>query len=306
VGRPLPLDYEFDEWETMMVPSCWNLHSERLFLYEGSVVYTRRFRYVNHGEKKVFLQFAGAAYKTYVFVNRQYMGMHEGASTPFTVDVTDVLETENRIVVVVNNDRKRTNVPCENTDWFNYGGIYRDVDLIRLPETYIADFTVSLAPDEAGIRATVTLNDDTIDDAVFLVIEELDVRITLPVKDGRGETTINIAPILWSPDNPRLYDVSIEYGDDRVSDRIGFREIRVEGTNIYLNGAPLLLKGICAHEDSVANGKSMSDAEIREMFQIAKDMNCNYMRLAHYPHSEEAARIADEMGIMLWEEIPVY
>ncbi|MDR2547489.1 MAG: beta galactosidase jelly roll domain-containing protein [Lachnospiraceae bacterium] len=305
-GRPLPRDYDFDSWEMMSVPSCWNLHAERLFLYEGSIVYTRRFRYENHGEKRVFLQFGGAAYAAYVFVNGKYMGMHEGASTPFSVDVTDVLATDNRIIVVVNNERKRTNVPCENTDWFNYGGLYRDVDLVRLPETFIEDFTLSLAPDEAGIHVTVTLNDTTANGTATLDIEELRLRTQIPIDNGRGDLTINITPILWSPDIPRLYDIFIEYENDTVYDRVGFREIRSIGTEIHLNGAPILLKGICAHEDSVENGKSVNENEIRALFQTAKDMNCNYMRLAHYPHSEHAARIADEMGLLLWEEIPVY
>ena len=321
-GRPLPLDFSFDTWETIKVPSCWNMHSERLFLYEGPLVYTRCFRYVNHGEKRVFIKFGGAAYEAYVFVNRKYMGMHEGASTPFIVEVTDVLEGENRILVVVNNTRRRTNVPCENTDWFNYGGLYRDVDLLRLPETFIKDFTLSLTPDMKSIRATVRTSGPDSDsgsgsgsnsgsnsgsgsDAV-LSIEELGLRTTIAVRGGFGEATIEANPVLWSPDSPKLYDISIEYGGDTLRDRVGFRDIKVQGTDIFLNGESLLLKGVCAHEESVHNGKSVSEFEVRENFRLAKELNCNYMRLAHYPHSEAAARIADEMGILLWEEIPVY
>jgi beta-glucuronidase len=306
-GRPYPLDYSFDSWETMTVPSCWNLHSERLFLYEGSLVYTRRFRYQNHDEGRVFLHFGGAAYVAYVFLNRQYLGKHEGASTPFAVEVTDVLQTENRIVVVVNNTRKRTNVPCENTDWFNYGGLYRDVEIIRTPETYIKDFAVSLAPDDRGsIIAAVTIDGPIKGGTAVLHINELGLHGEIPVADGRGEARFPLKPMLWSPENPQLYDITIEFEKDKISDRIGFREIKVVGTEIYLNGEPILLKGICAHEDSVQNGKSVTEAEIRENYRLAKEMNCNYMRLAHYPHSELAARIADEMGILLWEEIPVY
>ena len=305
-GRPYPLDYSFDTWEKMQIPSCWNLHSERLFLYEGSMVFTRTFRYTNHGEKRVFLRFGAVAYAAYVFVNRKFMGTHEGASTPFTVEVTDDLETENRIVVVVNNTRKRTNVPCENTDWFNYGGIYRDVDLLRVPETFIKDFSVCLASDGDGIYASVTLDSPIENGITILHIEELGLNAEIPISNGKGEATFSVKPELWSPDNPKLYDIVINYGDDKVTDRIGFREIKTVGTDIYLNGKPLLLKGICAHEESVLNGKSVTDEEIRENYRIAKEMNCNYMRLAHYPHSEKAARIADEMGIMLWEEVPVY
>ena len=304
-GHPYPLDYSFDTWEKMPLPMCWNLFSKYFFLYEGSMVFTRTFRYINHGEKRVFLRFGGIAYAAYVFVNRKFLGMHEGASTPFTVEVTDVLETENRIVVVVNNTRKRTNVPCENTDWFNYGGIYRDVEIIRVPETFIKDYKVELTAMEK-IKVSVAVDGCCDVGTATLYIEELGLEGKILVEQGKGETIFEIKPELWSPDNPKLYDVTIKYDKDIINDRIGFREIKVVGTDIYLNGIKVLLKGICAHEDSVFNGKNVTEAEIRENYRLAKDMNCNYMRLAHYPHSELAAQIADEMGIMLWEEVPVY
>src|SRR5690606_1532272 len=117
---------------------------------------------------------------------------------------------------------------------------------------------------------------------------------------------LDAKPELWSPENPKLYDVQLTYGNDIIKERIGFREITVSGTDILLNGKPIYLKGISSHEESVINGKAMTDDDIRENFQLAKEMNCNYMRLAHYPHTERAAQIADEVGIMLWEEIPVY
>ena len=305
-GRPFPLDFSFDTWENIKVPSCWNLHSDKLFLYEESIVYTRRFIYRNHGEDRVFIKFGGAAYEAYVFLNKQYIGMHEGASTPFFVEVTDMLEDENRILVVVNNTRKRTNVPCENTDWFNYGGLHRDVEILRLPETFIQDFTIKLSPDGKGIQATVKTNGSIKNAKAALSIGELGIDAEIPIKNGNGELTIKADPKLWSPENPKLYDVTVEFGGDRLEERIGFREIKVIGTDVYLNGEKILLKGVCAHEESVFNGRSVTEDEIREYFGLAKEMNCNYMRLAHYPHSGTAAKIADEVGMLLWEEIPVY
>jgi len=305
-GRPFPLDFSFDTWENIKVPSCWNLHSDKLFLYEESIVYTRRFIYRNHGEDRVFIKFGGAAYEAYVSLNKQYIGMHEGASTPFFVEVTDMLEDENRILVVVNNTRKRTNVPCENTDWFNYGGLHRDVEILRLPETFIQDFTIKLSPDGKGIQATVKTNGSIKNAKAALSIGELGIDAEIPIKNGSGELTIKADPKLWSPENPKLYDVTVEFGGDRLEERIGFREIKVIGTDVYLNGEKILLKGVCAHEESVFNGRSVTEDEIREYFGLAKEMNCNYMRLAHYPHSGTAAKIADEVGMLLWEEIPVY
>ena len=199
-------------------------------------------------------------------------------------------------------------MPTDNTDWFNYGGIYRDVELIRLPATFIKDFTIGLVPDGTFSRASVSIETEGPErgGSATLTIEELNVRQRIELQDGKGAATFDILPELWSPDRPKLYDVEVAFGDDVVREKIGFREIRVEGHDIVLNGKPIFLKGISAHEESVKNGKAVTDAEIIENFKLAKEMNCNYMRLAHYPHTERAAQIADEMGILLWEEIPVY
>ena len=306
-GRRYPLDYSFDTWDTMNVPSCWNTQSEWYFLYEGSMVYTRVFDYKNRGEKRVFIKFGGAANRAFVFLNGEYLGAHIGASTPFCVEVTEQLKAVNRIIVVVNNTRRRSGVPLDNTDWFNYGGLYRDVDIIRLPEAFIRDFTAALKPDGNFNKICVTVSIDGAESgAANLSIDELGIDTRIEITNGRGEAEIAAAPELWSPDNPKLYDVVLSFGEDSLSDRIGFREIKASGTEILLNGESVYLRGVCAHEDSVVNGKAVSEAEIRENYRLAKEMNCNFMRLAHYPHSGAAARIADEVGIMLWEEIPVY
>jgi beta-glucuronidase len=307
-GRYNPMDFSFDEWEKILVPSCWNMQKEKYFLYEGSAVYTRTFLYANHGEERVFLKFGAVNYDAKVFLNREYLGCHKGGSTPFYIEVTGKLQERNRILVVANNTRKRTHVPCENTDWFNYGGIYRGVELIRLPGTFIKDFSISLIPDGsfANIRVALDVDGPENNGSAVLTISELGIRQSIEIRDGKGSAVIAARPELWSPDNPKLYAVSVTYRNDEIREKIGFREIRVEGQEIILNGKPIFLKGISAHEESVVNGKAVTDAEIIENFKLAKEMNCNYMRLAHYPHTERAAQIADEMGILLWEEIPVY
>lgn len=307
-GRTNPMDFSFDEWEKIKVPSTWNTQQEKFFYYEGSAVYTRTFTYCNQGEDRVFLKFGAVNYDAKIFINREYLGYHKGGSTPFFVEVTGLLQESNRILVVANNTRKRSHVPCENTDWFNYGGIYRDVELIRLPGTFIKDFVISLVPDSKYSKIEVALSVEglQLDGRGVLTIDELDLTIPIEVIGGRGYAVFDAQPELWSPEHPKLYDVSFTYQDDRVREKIGFREIRVEGTDILLNGKKVFLKGICAHEESVTNGKAVTGAEILENFKLAKEMNCNYMRLAHYPHTEKAAKLADELGIMLWEEIPVY
>ncbi|MCL6590136.1 MAG: glycoside hydrolase family 2 [Firmicutes bacterium] len=307
-GRDLPVDFSFDQWEKIRAPSCWNLQKEQYFLYEGSAVYTRTFNYINHGEKRVFLKFGAVNYEAKVFLNQQYLGLHLGGSTPFYLEVTGLLRRVNRILVVVNNSRKTDRVPNDNTDWFNYGGIYREVELIRLPETFIKSFNVSLVPGSNFRQIQVQLQVDgpNLDGEAFFSIPGLKLQAKIPVCNGRGNTVIKAAPELWAPDHPKLYEVGLAYGEDSIKDRVGFREIKAVGTNILLNGEPVFLKGICCHEESVQNGKAISEAEIIQNLKLAKELNCNYVRLAHYPHTEKAALLADEMGIMLWEEIPVY
>ncbi|REK74179.1 glycoside hydrolase family 2 protein [Paenibacillus paeoniae] len=307
-GLSNPMDFEFDRWETMKVPASWNTQQEKLFYYEGSGLYTRKFSYVNHGEERVFIKFGAVNYNAKIFLNRQYLGCHKGGSTPFFIEVTGFLEPENRLLVIANNTRKPSNVPTENTDWFNYGGIYRDVEILRLPATFIKDFVVGLVPDGSYSQIKLDLSVEGIerDGEGEISIPELGIKLPITAIGGSASLVFAAKPELWSPDNPKLYEVKVSYGKDTLQDKIGFREIRVEGTDIYLNGSKIYLKGISAHEESVPNGKAITEAEIMENFRLAKEMNCNYMRLAHYPHTEKAAQLADEMGIMLWEEIPVY
>ena len=307
-GFTLPTDYSFDEWPLMYLPCCWNTAAPEYLLYEGPMVFTRRFEYepVREGER-VFLKIGAANYVCRVFINGSYAGMHRGGSTPAYFEIGKYLQRDNRILIVADNTRRPAQVPPENTDWFNYGGIYRDIELFRVPADYIKDFQIELVPDGTfgSVSARVTVSGKA-DAAAVLSIPELGIREEIPVSGGRGAVTLKAEPELWSPENPKLYEVSLECMGDRVSDRVGFREIRVKGRQIFLNGQPIFLRGVSAHEDSVKDGKALTDAERVENIRIAKELGCNFMRAAHYPHSERMAQLADELGLLLWEEVPVY
>ncbi len=307
-GNTLPVDFSFDEWEKMKLPSCWNVISDLYKLYEGSMVFTRKFRYKSqmNGEK-VILRIGAANYLCRIFLNKKYVGMHRGGSTPCYFDVTDYLESENRMVIQVDSTRRSEQVPTLATDWFNYGGVYRDIALIRVPKTYIKDFKIALEPDSdlKKIRVYVKLSERMAETAT-LEIGELGISKEIMIRDGAGEVLMDASPELWSPDNPKLYDVRLSCAGDSVYDRVGFREICVKGMDILLNGKPLFLHGISCHEESVTNGKALTDEERLENIKIAKELGCNFMRLAHYPHNERMAQLADELGLLLWEEIPVY
>ncbi|MCX7787846.1 MAG: glycoside hydrolase family 2 [Spirochaetes bacterium] len=323
-GHPLPLDFDWESWERIPVPSCWNLQKPELLYFEGAGVYTRTFRYRPLQEaERVFLYFEGANYRTTVFLNGIHMGTHDGGSTPFSMEITDTIREENRIVVSVEAYRRPERVPMENTDWFNYGGIYRDVYLLRLPPRFIRHWFLRLQGD--GSFSTLLFNvevdegKEPIPVSVQLRIPKLGIDVPIVIQGGKGNACIPLrtAPELWSPEHPYLYPVEMLLKEekkgngetrrwDRVEDRIGLREIRVEGQNILLNGKPVFLKGVSLHEDHLELGKATTPEILRSTIRHLRELNGNYLRLSHYPHHPRFSRIADEEGVMLWEEIPVY
>lgn len=306
-GRDIPIDFDFDGWEKIKVPSVWNTQRPEYFYYEGPAIYSRKFKYKNNGEDKVVIKFGAVYYEAKVFVNGEFAGCHKGGSTPFYIDVTSLLKEENRIIVVADNTRKKEQIPTVNTDWFNYGGMYRDVEIIRLPKAYIKDFTLGLAKDSLDTIVCEAEVSDKSSQKVILEIPELGINEAIVLDGGKGKVTLKPEGLkLWSPESPYLYEVKLQYEQDHLQEKIGFRQIQTMGTNIVLNGKKIYLNGICTHEESVMNGKAITEEEMIENFKLAKELNCNYMRLAHYPHTERAAQLADEIGIMLWEEIPVY
>ena len=306
-GNSMPVDFSFDEWPVMKLPCCWNMQEEKLFLYESSMVFTRKFTFAAGEKERVFLRIGAANYLCRVFLNKKYIGMHRGGSTPMFFDVTDALEKNNRILLAVDATRRPEQVPTENTDWFNYGGVYRDIELFRVPESYIKDFRIFLVNDGEmdKIRAEVTLS-DTSDAEAKLSIPELGIEKVITVKGGKGSITCKASPTLWTPEAPKLYDVKLAAAFDAVADTVGFRTISVQGRDILLNGKKIFLRGISCHEDSVKTGKALSTEECEKAVSDAKELGCNFMRLAHYPHTEAMAKAADRLGILLWEEIPVY
>jgi beta-glucuronidase len=186
--------------------------------------------------------------------------------------------------------------------------LYRDIELIRVPAIFIKDLKMHLVPDGTytSIAVRVQISDPDARGDVTVEIPELNLDRRLALRNGVCEQTIKAKPELWSPKTPRCYDVFVHYAEDRVYDRIGFRQVEVQGTDIRLNGEPLFLRGISVHEDDVRAGKYSDRVDIARRYRHAKELGCNFLRLAHYPHHELASQMADEAGLMLWEEIPVY
>ena len=308
-GSQLPYDYHAEQGELSWVPGCWNLIKPEYFWFEGSVWYSRTFPYTPvDADERVFLRIGGANYDTKVYLNAEFLGNHCGGSTPFFCELTGTLKQENMLQVCVNNTRASDRVPMRNTDWFNWGGLYRDIELIRVPALFIRDFKIHLVPDDTfrNIAVEVRLSDPRHRGTLTLAIPELQLEKELAVRDGLCRETLRAEPELWSPENPRCYEVRVRCGEDHAADRVGFRQIRVQGTDILLNGKPLFLRGICVHEDDAVKGKYTDSEDISRRFRDARELGCNFLRLAHYPHHELVAKMADALGFLLWEEIPVY
>lgn len=304
-----PRDYEIEAGELVQVPSCWNLLKPEWRYFEGAAWYTRWVDWQPDPTRpRTLLQFGAAASDALVFVNGRYAGGHRGASTPFSIEVTDLLAPgANRLQVMVENRRKPDRVPMHHFDWFNYGGLYREVALLRLPGTFIRNIAVGLVPKSGFARIAVEVElSDAVDTTARVVIEALGIDEAVLVMAGKGRIEIAAQPALWSPENPRLYEVRVTCGADAVQERIGFREIAVQGTDILLNGESLFLKGVCVHEDDLALGKVSTEADVRRRLADARALGANFLRLAHYPHHEHVARLADELGMLLWSEVPVY
>ncbi|MDB5230230.1 MAG: beta-glucuronidase [Chitinophagaceae bacterium] len=305
------IEYNFDLSPTLRVPADWNSQADKLEFYEGTVWYRQKFTLSRQQEKKYILYFGAVNYEAHVYLNGKKLGMHKGGFTPFQFDITDKIQNgENTVIVKADNSRKQDEIPTVNTDWWNYGGITRDVFVAELPASYISDYKVQLAKaDTTRLNGYVQLSDAKKNEKVIVLIPEAGIHTTV-ITDDSGRAVINtgIKQLkLWSPQSPKLYKVSLIHEQDTLNDMIGFRTIEVKGQNILLNGKSIFLSGISLHDENpMIPGRLRSQGDMRMMLQWAKELNCNYVRLAHYPHNEEMIRLADEMGLLVWAEIPVY
>ena len=314
------IEYDFDAAPTMRVPGDWNTQDERLFFYEGTVWFKRSFACHPAEGRRALLYFGAVNYDCHVYVNGKKAGHHVGGFTPFNMDVTELLkEGENVVIVKVDNKRSASAVPTQIFDWWNYGGITRDVLLVDVPSTYIEDYALnlSLTPSKGRgnqIAFSVKLNKAIAGQQVTLCIPELNVKRTVTTND-KGEASVHITPslrrgktlTLWSPENPKLYKVELTMDGDTIGDEVGFRTIETRGKQILLNGSPVFLKGISMHEEKPnGGGRANTIEDARTLLSWVKELGCNYVRLAHYPHNEYMVREAERMGIMVWSEIPCY
>ena len=309
------IEYDFDKSPTMPIPSDWNTRDERLFFYEGTVWFKKSFQAVPMQEYRTLLYFGAVNYDCHVWVNGKKAGHHIGGFTPFNYDISDLLkEGENTIIVKVDNKRHAEDVPTLIFDWWNYGGITRDVKLVKVTPVYLEDYSLQLVKGEKKKEITFSakLNKAEAGHQVTVSIPELKVKKSVTT-DAEGHCQLSILNSqlkklqLWSPENPKLYQVHLSLDQATITDEIGFRTIETRDKQILLNGQPVFLKGISIHEEKPNGGGRANCAEdAHTLLSWAKELGCNFVRLAHYPHNEYMVREAEKMGIMVWSEIPCY
>ncbi|MFI3285844.1 MAG: glycoside hydrolase family 2 TIM barrel-domain containing protein [Rikenellaceae bacterium] len=303
------VEYDFNTSEQINVPGDWNSQVDELFVYEGNVWYEKDFNITKDDSRRYIIYFGAINYHSIVYVNGKRIGEHTGGYTSFNFDITDqIKDGDNHVVVKVDNRRHKDNVPTVNMDWWNYGGITRSVYVVSLPAVGVDNYTVELAK-ENEIAFTAELNKAQSGVEVRFAIPELKIDETV-LTNSEGKVSIDVKSKqmeLWSPSSPKLYDVEISASGETLNDRVGFRTIETKGTSILLNGEPIFLKGVSIHEEApYGMGRAWSAEQATTILGWAKEMGCNYVRLAHYPHNEFMVRKAEEMGLMVWSEIPVY
>lgn len=303
------------------VPGDWNSQKEVFKFYEGTVWYQREFDIPQIDKnERVFIHFGAVNYEAHVYLNGKKLGTHKGGFTPFNFEIPkDLLKKEgNFLVVKVDNKRHKEEIPTTNTDWWNYGGITRDVNLVFTKDNFITHYGLSLNQDQDiklaqsknkfQIDGSIKLNTKTTNAVATVEIPELKIKKNLTINGDEARFSIMTKNIhLWSPDNPKLYEATFSFNGEKIKEKIGFRKIETSGNKILLNGNKLFLRGICIHEEiPKEQRRAYSKKDSDQIFGQVKDLNANMVRLAHYPHNEYMLKAADSLGILVWSEIPVY
>lgn len=328
-----------DGWEQVTIPHTWNARDpfDDVPGYRRGVAWYRRYLTLDssYTGKRLSLSFEGVNQVADVYVNGAWAGRHSGGYTGFTFDVTRFMTVgaRNLIAVQVNNAHDPFLAPLA-VDFVLYGGIYRDVWLIATDPVHVRAGalgdrgtvvrTPQVSRDSAVVEVEATVANDgaaprtvtvahVLTDATGKEVGRRESPLTLAAgasSTTRGRLPVVAQPRLWSPDTPYLYRVHTEVRDgarvlDRVTDPVGFRWFRFDSTGFHLNGAKLTLRGTNRHQDHEKFGSALSNDLHRRDLEMIKAMGANFLRLAHYPQDPAVLAAADELGLLLWEEIPV-
>lgn len=304
------VEYSFDGGPVLKVPGDFNSQLRELTYFEGVVWYKKVFNYKPNNEKRLFLHFGAVNYSAAVYLNGEKIGSHEGGFTPFEFEITNKVKNgANSLIVKVDNKRLENGLPGTGYDWLNYGGITRDVNLIETNKTFIEDYSVQLKKGSLKkVSGWIQLNGTNKKQKLKIKIPELNKSYKTESNDiGYANVEFDSNLKLWSPENPKLYKIIIESETDTVTDTIGFRSIEVQGNKVLLNKKEIFFKGVNIHEENPYKGtRAYSKQDALVLLNAAKELGCNLVRLAHYPHNENIIKEAEKMGLMVWSELPIY
>ena len=304
------IEYNFETASKITIPGAWNAADDQLLFYRGPVWLHKKFNHSFKKNKLTHLYFEGSNFTTKVFLNGKSVGEFKGGYVPFNFDVTSYLkEGENVLLVQTNNTLDASSVPTNKTDWWPWGGLVGDVYLVETPKKFILNAYLQLDPTNTKqALLKVQFSDPTENSKVLVEIPELNFKELFSINaSGALQESISLNPNLWSPSNPKLYKVVITSDEDSITDQIGFRYLRTEGKKIFLNGKQIKFKGISMHAEPIGEpGPAFSEHHFQDLLSTAKNLNTNFVRAAHYPYSRHLSKVADKLGLMLWEEVPVY
>ncbi len=222
-GKTDFVEFAFNDKITLNVPGDYNSQLPELNYYENTIWYKKSFTYHAHN-KRLFLHFGAINYKADVYLNGKKLGSHEGGFTPFQFELTDLIkEGENTVIVRVNDARLKDAIPALGYDWFNYGGITRDVDLIETPQTFIEDYFIQLQKGSLDqIAGYVKIDGPAASQKIHLQIPELKIdKLVTTGNDGKAGFSFPIKCQLWSPKTPKLYRWSYYFWVDKNVKRFG-------------------------------------------------------------------------------------
>jgi beta-glucuronidase len=293
-------------------PSCWESIPD-FAAYRGEGIYKTTF---NAGGN-IRLEFKGVSHTATITLDGKEIGSHYNAYTIFSVIVKDLPEGEHTLEVKADNRFSKASALHIPNDYMSYGGVSRPVVLEQIKDVYMKQIHVTPYTEndcwKAKLEVTLTnvgKESHTVDVSTELAgktFEWTDVDIT---DDSEITLTTDIpfnSVEEWTPENPKLYHVVTIVREngmeiDDLIDRFGFREIKIEGKKILLNGRALRIKGLCRHEDHPQFGCALPYSAIAADLEITKHLGANSLRTAHYPNDEIFLDLCDEQGILVWEE----
>ena len=261
--------------------------------------------------KRVFVSFQGAESGLALWLNGNFVGYSEDSFTPSEFELTEYLKDgENKLAAQV--FKWTASSWCEDQDFFRFSGIYRDVYLYTVPEVHVYDLQIRAIPDETLKKASLELATDTWGEGrikITLLRKGEQIFSEEKALSGKNTYTWEIEnPVLWSAEDPQLYDLELEVCNgngelqELIPERVGFRRFEMKNGIMTLNGKRIVFKGVNRHEFSSVTGRHVSEEELRKDIVTMKRNNINAIRTCHYPDASPIYRLCDEYGLYMIAE----